>query len=239
MAIPVIAITNQSTVLTDQQVSDVLPALQKQVSLDFRGYWDIDATLVFLHKDLPLTAGWWQIVVLDDPDQAGALGYHELSSQGTPLGKIFAKLDQQVGAQWTVTLSHELLEMLGDSWIDTSKQAADGRFYALEVSDAVEADSLGYQIDGVLVSDFVTPRWFNDQVNCDRYSFKQHVTKPLELAPGGYISVFGEQGWTQLNAEPLLASQRTITAASQAIKVGSRRHRREMDRSQGWRRSER
>ena len=54
----------------------------------------------------------------DNPDQAGALGYHEITSQGTPLGKVFAKLDLQSGASWTVTLSHELLEMLADPWIN-------------------------------------------------------------------------------------------------------------------------
>lgn len=241
MAIPVIAITNESTVLTDDQVRSVIPALQKQVTNDFRAYWGVDASLVFLPKGEALTAGWWQIVVLDDPDQADALGYHELSSTGSPLGKIFARLDEQAGALWTVTLSHELLEMLGDPDIDTCKQAADGKFYALEVSDAVEADNLGYQIDNVFVSDFVTPRWFNDQVECDRYSFKQRVTKPLELAPGGYISVFANGNWGQLSEQALLASGRESAAAAQTINKGSRRARRTscyVNRDT-WRKSER
>src|SRR6266704_462538 len=108
MALPVIAITNQSTVLSDAQVSAVLPALQKQVSDDFKGYWDMDCTLTFLAKDQPLPDGWWQIVIVDDPDQAGALGYHELASNGLPLGKVFAKLDLEYGYKWTVTFSHEL-----------------------------------------------------------------------------------------------------------------------------------
>ena len=32
--------------------------------------------------------------------------------------------------------------------------------YAYEVCDACEADQFGYDIDGVLVSDFVFPSWF-------------------------------------------------------------------------------
>lgn len=230
--LPVIAITNESTVLTDDEVKAVIPALQHQVSLDFRAYWDIDATLVFLPKGQTLIAGWWQIVVLDDPDMAGALGYHEMSSVGTPLGKIFAKLDKDNGYSWTVTLSHELLEMLGDPDIDTAKQGQDGRFYALEVCDAVESDNFGYQIDGFLVSDFVTPRWFNDYVGCDRYSFKKHVSKPLELAPGGYISVVDQSGnWTQITAQK---NAETIPT----IHVGSRRARRAMDQTL-WKKSAR
>src|SRR5579872_4203217 len=112
MSLPVIAVTNVSTCLNDEQVEAVLTALQKQVSQDFIAYWDLDCTLQFLPKNAALTQGWWQMVVMDDPDQAGALGYHEMSTTGTPLGKVFAGLDLKMGASWTVTLSHELLEML-------------------------------------------------------------------------------------------------------------------------------
>ena len=87
MPLPIVAITNASTCLTDAQVEAVLPALQKQASGDFKAYWEQDCTLAFLSKDQPLTAGWWQIVVTDNPDQAGALGYHELTRQGTPREK--------------------------------------------------------------------------------------------------------------------------------------------------------
>jgi hypothetical protein len=156
MSLPIIAIINASTCLSDAQVKAVLPALQKQVSDDFQAYWELDCTLSFLSHDELLTNGWWQIAVLDNPDQAGALGYHELTSQGAPLGKIFAKLDLDSGSSWTATLSHELLEMLADPWINWCAFGSDNKLYALEVCDAVEADNLGYFIDGVLVSDFVT-----------------------------------------------------------------------------------
>ena len=87
MPLPVIAITNASTCLTDAQVEAVLPALQKQASDDFKAYWELDCTLTFLNNGQPLTRGWWQIVITDNPDQAGALGYHEMTNAGTPLVK--------------------------------------------------------------------------------------------------------------------------------------------------------
>jgi len=118
MSLPLIAITNASTCLTDAQVEAAIPALQRHVSLDFRAYWDLDCQLIPLPKDDALPGGWWQISVIDNPDQAGALGYHELTSHGTPLGKVFAALDIQSGGSWTVSLSHELLEMLADPWIN-------------------------------------------------------------------------------------------------------------------------
>ena len=83
MPLPVIAISNASTCLTDAQVEAVLPALQKQASDDFKAYWELDCTLTFLNNGQPLTRGWWQIVITDNPDQAGALGYHEMTTTGT------------------------------------------------------------------------------------------------------------------------------------------------------------
>src|SRR6267154_3451009 len=225
MPLPVIAITNASSVLSDAQAEAVLPALQKQVSDDFKAYWEQDCTLSFLSKNQPLTARWWQIVVTDNPDQAGALGYHEMTSQGTPLGKVFAKLDLQTGSSWTVTLSHELLEMLADPWINWCAMGSDSKIYALEVCDAVEADALGYEINGVLVSDFITPAWY--EPNCaDRLDYKQHVSKQLELARGGYISVLDPMsGWTRIDANGDRGPR---------IVPGSRRQRRKLIRP-AWR----
>ncbi len=225
MSLPVIAITNASTCLTDAQVQSVIPSLQKQVTRDFNAYWDLDCSLAFLSKKQPLTAGWWQIVITDNPDQAGALGYHELTNTGAPLGKVFAALDIDSGSSWSVTLSHELLEMLGDPWINWCAESPDGRLFALEVCDAVEADDLGYEIDGVMLSDFITPSWF-EPTDADRVDFMKRISKQLELAPGGYISVLDPgKGWTQLSAE---------SSGGSAIPQGSRRSRRAMDKSE-WR----
>lgn len=235
--LPVVAITNQSTVLTDEQVAAALPALRRQAQLDFYAYWSVRCELMPLAKGMPLPAGWWQIVILDDPDQAGALGYHELSEAGTPMGKVFAKLDLEAGSSWTVTISHELLEMLVDPWINACSQGSDDKIYALEVCDAVEADALGYTIDrdadgnpapATLVSDFVTPSWFAP-TEAKVYDFLGHLKSSLKLAPGGYISVYGPSGWTQLNAERVLSQQEAPR--------GSRRDRRTVPFS-SWRKSQ-
>lgn len=227
MPIPIIAVTNASTCVTDSQVEAVLPALQKQVSEDFKAYWELDCTLEFLRNAQPLTRGWWQIAIVDNPDQADALGYHELTSTGAPLGKVFAKLDLDSGSSWTATLSHELLEMLADPWINWCAVGSDSKIYALEVCDAVEDDKLAYEIDGVLVSDFITPAWF-EPTCADRIDFKQHLSRELELARGGYISVFDPSGgWTQINAKG---------DGGPRIPPGSRRQRRKLIR-QAWRKS--
>jgi hypothetical protein len=229
MSLPVIAVTNTSTCLKDAQVEGVLPALQQQVSQDFKAYWNLDCVLTFLSDQQSLTPGWWQIVLSDDPDQAGALGYHEMTSEGTPLGKVFAGLDLRSGSSWTVTLSHELLEMLADPWINWCAVGSDSKIYALEVCDAVEADGLGYEIDGVLLSDFVTPAWF-EPTDADRMDFRQHVSDAQELAAGGYISVLDpKNGWVQVTAD---------CGAGAKAPEGSRRQRRGLEKRK-WRRSRR
>jgi hypothetical protein len=52
-----------------------------------------------------------------------------------------------------------------------------------EVCDPVEADS--YLIDGVKISDFITPAWFNDGVG-QRYDFMGLAKQPFWIRPGGY-----------------------------------------------------
>jgi hypothetical protein len=205
-----VAVINASTVLTDQQVQNVVPALQKQVSEHFAPAWGVDAKLSFVPQNTNPPSGSWWLVMLDDSDQAGALGYHDLTSEGLPMGKVFAGTDLKYGSQWTITASHELLEMLADPNINLTvfiqKDNNSGRLYAYEVCDACEDDSLGYKINNILVSDFVYPSWFEDfrTPNSTQFDYESHLSKPLELAAGGYIGIFDAtsgNGWTQLTAQ--------------------------------------
>jgi len=216
-----IDIINASTVLKDSQIELIMAALQTQVSRDFSAAWGLDADLKFVPTGTAPDAmdpEAWQLVVLDNSDQAGALGYHDFTSQGLPIGKVFAGTDIQYGNSWMVTISHELLEMLADPEINLCAMV-DGKLYAYEACDAVEDDALAYRVDNVLLSDFVWPSWFAPTAK-GPYDQAGHVSKPLELAPGGYISVMNVYGfgWKQVNGDP---SMQTVRAP-----VGSRRERR-------------
>src|SRR5436305_9085324 len=143
-----IALMNASKTLNDTEVSNALKALQTQVSRDFAPVWGVDANLTFYGQGQNVRSGSWWLVALDDSDQAGALGYHDLTTEGLPLGKVFAGTDKKLGYIWSVTASHELLEMLGDPDINLTvfvQPSGDrGRLYAYEVCDACEADGFGY-----------------------------------------------------------------------------------------------
>jgi hypothetical protein len=218
---PTVAIINASTDLTDAEVVPVVSALQKQVDGDFAPLWGVSATLDFVPKGARPPKGAWWLSLLDNADQAGALGYHDRTSHGLPLGKCFVRTTKMDGGIWSVTLSHELLEMLGDPEINRCAEhpTLTGHFYAWEACDAVEADGLGYTIDGIHVSDFVTTAWFSPGM-AGPFSFRRHVRRPLELAPGGYIGVYVPgQGWTQETRDDR-------HAPSQTPHPGSRRERR-------------
>lgn len=219
-----IDIINESTVCTDEEVRRIVSALQIQVSEHFYPVWGTDAYLTFIPKGhQPYAAHWW-VAVLDNSDQAGALGYHDLTTDGLPLGKIFAGTDKQYGYKVSVTASHEVLEMLEDPYINLTAQMSDNLFYAYEVCDACEADNLGYLISGITVSDFVHPAWFETGTNVKRFDQMNHLTGPCPtLDPGGYIGYYDPKTgqWGQKTAAKSLAGQYRSRAP-----VGSRRERR-------------
>lgn len=226
-----VAIVNRSTVLTDPDLAKIVAALQVQVNRDFSPIWGVNATLTAIPKTGVIPAGMWWLVVLDTSDEAGALGYHDLTPQGLPCGKAFVKSDIQYGCTPSTTLSHELLEMLADPEINLAAQASDGIFWATEVCDPCEADELGYRIDDVLVSDFITPNWYAPQyTHGTKVDFCGHLHTPFEIAKGGYAQHFQPgSGWKQITNHGI--GQVAISTRHRAP-VGSRRERRRIERSE-------
>jgi hypothetical protein len=191
-------IHTESTVVSDADLAAAMPAFKAYAS-QVAAVWPRTHTLI---HGKPPSQDAWQVVILDDSDQAGALGYHDYTPGGKPISKVFAKTDKQYGLSWTVTLTHEWAEMMADPYISTALQTSDTEFYAQEVGDPVEADSLGYMLDGVLVSDFVWPAWFIPGHPGPRFDQAQHCHTPLHILPGGYMSIYvSGHGWTQVNAE--------------------------------------
>lgn len=230
-----VAIWNRSTVLTDAQVNAAVPPLQTQVHRDFAAAWGTDADLTFVDQNSSPAPGMWWLLILDDAEQAGYLGYHDITAESLPQGKVFANTDLQNNLQWTGTASHELLEMLADPEINLAAfvpiigQGAPTTLYAYEVCDACEADQYGYNIDGTAVSDFVFPAWFESSrpPGSTQFDYTSNIDQPFKLLPGGYSLVFditSGTGWQQITAE---AAPKTYQMRAP---VGSRRERRRTPR---------
>jgi len=82
------------------------------------------------------------------------------SQRGLPISKVFVKTIQADKASVSVGASHEICEMAVDPWLNSAYQDAEGTFWAGEICDPVEDDQYGYDVGGVLLTDFVTPNWF-------------------------------------------------------------------------------
>ncbi len=102
---------------------------------------------------------------------------------------------------------------------------------AYEMCDACEADQFGYQIDGIQVSDFITPQYFQTfwQPRQTQFDFRNHISHPLEILTDGYLSVKHEgdsRGWHEIGPpnQPCRYQGRP--------RVGSRRERRRIPRDQ-------
>jgi hypothetical protein len=230
-----VAVMNASTVLRDDQVQAVVPALQTQVHRDFAPVWGIDADLEFVPAGRNPDPGAWWLTVLDNSTQAGVLGFHDITNEGLPIGKVFAGTDIALGLEWTATASHELLEMLGDPDVNLvvflQRDETTGTLLAYETCDACEADQFGYQINGSLMSDFLFPAWFESfrQPGSTQFDHGQHIREPFALLPGGYTLAFDVRsgsGWQQIFAAG------TPPRAELRPKVGSRRERRRTPRNQ-------
>ncbi len=201
-----IAVVNKSRIINDDEARRVVEALQKQVHRDFAPVWGIDAKLTYIERDRHFDKKQSYLLLLDDDPSFGALAYHETSKE-VAVGKVFIKYIQDTKVSWSLVASHQLLEMLVDPRTNLTvfrQNKNTGSLYAYEVADPCQAEEYGYNIDGVLVSDFVFPTWFDDtrEPNSTQFDFTLHIKKPFEILPGGYMSVINFpipknwQGWT-------------------------------------------
>jgi hypothetical protein len=185
-----VALVSQTTRVNFGQLAIATAALQKQVTRDFSPIWKIEADLAPFEKleDAPL--GYWKIIIRDDIP-FDAQGIHLNRANGQPYALV------QFSNNWALTTSHECLEMLADP-SGNRTQAGDsvkpdqGRVeYLVEVCDPSEASQFGYSVNGVLLSDFYTPNYF-DPVAAPgvRYSFTGAITEPRQVLDGGYVSWF-------------------------------------------------
>lgn len=182
-----IYIVNKSTVLSDAEVLDALPAFQRQ-TYHIREWWR--SSVEYLIYGEPPVDDAWQIVIVDDADIANALGYHDFTPGGRPIAYVFAKTDLDYGYNWQVTLSHELCEMIIDPWISECFETGKARFHATELCDPVEDEQFSYLIHvknraPVRVSDFITPNWLIPG-SPGVYDYMGHCLQPLEVLEGGY-----------------------------------------------------
>jgi hypothetical protein len=183
-----IALVADSTAVQLDELIRVSAALQKQASRDFGPIWGIDATVdAFVSlEDVPID--YWPMIVRDDIRVPGAAGIHQ-DKDGQPFALV------QYSDGWSLTASHELLEMLCDPSgnrviAGNSPMPGQARVnFLVEVCDPSEAIQFAYSVNGTMVSDFYTPHFFDPVAASGvRYSFTGALDGPRQVRQGGYIS---------------------------------------------------
>lgn len=130
------------------------------------------------------------LVIYDDPDQAGVLGWHTYH-RGTGLihGTAFVKPILDHGGSLiegpnslSATLSHEAIEAACDPYVNLYAFMTHTVMEPIEPCDRVQGFS--YDINGVSVSNFLGPRAFRDGPG--PYDWLRQLSSPWDIAPGGY-----------------------------------------------------
>ena len=139
------------------------------------------------------------MVFLDNADQPDALAYHDLTPDGLPQSKVFVKTTLDNGDLVSVSASHELVEMLVDPAINLMTTGPNAKLvYAYESADPVEA--LSFDVDGIQMSDFIHPAYFEDfhKPESVRFDHMDKVKKPFQILSGGYQIIFKNGKWSQV-----------------------------------------
>jgi hypothetical protein len=205
-----VAIVSLTSDVSTRSLLQAAAAVQKQITRDFIPYWDLRATVDAFEDLSSVPSDYRPVIVFGAPDelmsrlefaigeqQAQQLlddfererlsGLHSNTFTREPFSLVRAS------DIWSVTLSHEVLEMIADPFgnrliaaahpLDPSQRVK----YLVEICDPCQA--MWYPVNGVPVSDFYTPRFFDPvQVDQSRYSFTGAIELPLQILEGGFLS---------------------------------------------------
>ncbi len=203
-----VALTTDGARIDLAQLTVVAAAISKQVLRDFAPIWTVNASVDAFLKLEDVPVDYWPVIV--QTDVQGALGYHE-DENGQPFAVV------ELAPDWSLTASHECLEMLADPYgrrlragpVPDQAVAAGikaGRVeFLVEVCDPSEDIKFAYQVNGVTVSDFFTPHYFDPVAAAGvRYSFTGAITAPRTVLTDGYLSWRNptDDHWLQLRMFP-------------------------------------
>ncbi|WP_337044232.1 hypothetical protein [Emticicia sp. 17c] len=197
------------------EMQRAINAFQKQVNLHLFPRYGVEATInhYFLETDAP--SGTWFTWIVDEMDTQGLNGYHFIDNiagsivgtgakgyaVGTASGNPFGLV--KYSPNWTITCSHEIIEKLVNPYIDRQVKTDvdnDGvvnEDLLMEIADPVQANA--YEIDGIMVTNFVWPEYYTDllPISGRKYDQMGVISKPNELAEGGYFSFKRAGQWWQ------------------------------------------
>ncbi len=184
--VPTIACFNRAKTPLGVDFDALIAAMQKFVDEHFAPVWGTPAKLV---KSTGFRKGAWAMAFLENADEAGVEGYHDLTPEGLPMAKVFVKTTLKQKDKVSLAASHELAEMLVDPATNLySSGPKTNRLYDYEAADPVE--ELFFEVDGIPMSDFVYPSYFEafHKKGSTRFDHMGKLQLPFEIHAGGYQS---------------------------------------------------
>lgn len=195
--VPTINIVDRSTLLNDADFQQMVEACKVQMEQHVAPMWLRGPWKIVVNQ--PEDVGY-PIVIVDDPDHAGALGYHTQSPGGKVWGRVFVKPVIKAGGTMlhgsmsvSAVLSHEVIEAYCDPNVNLWANTGAGQLVCYEACDPVERDT--YEVttksgNKVSVSNFVLPAWFDPLSDPNsKFDWLALLTKPFDLSKGGYAVV--------------------------------------------------
>jgi hypothetical protein len=236
MSVTQVGLVDKTGKLDPQLLQETAAALSIQVARDLAPVWNVQATVQYLQNPDSIPSGVWPVfLVASLPPGEG--GFH-LDKKNQPYSEVIGTPDSN---DWTIDASHETVEMLVDpagNRLQTSRaieisgagvQDTTGQFeYLVEACDPCEANNYAYSINGIAVSDFITPNFYDAKASPGtKYSFGGNIERPRQILPGGYISFVNAE--TQeleqilfLGAKPVLHKLGPATGLSLRVFVDSK-----------------
>jgi hypothetical protein len=175
--------------------------------------------------------GVWPIVLVDDLGGPGN-GFHT-TAHYRPYAKVAVHDDD-----WTIAVSHEMLEMLLDPSgnrlqvgraieLNATNAIADGAAhveYILEICDPCAARDCAYRVnDTTWVSDFVTPDFYAPrEVPGTHYTFRHNIKAPRRILHGGYITwVLTDRKQAFMHQMTWLGTGAPVLSAKSAVNISA------------------
>jgi hypothetical protein len=194
--VPTIACFNRAQTPLGVDFDALIAALQKFLDRHFVPVWGTPARLV---KSTGFLKRAWAMGFFDNAPSASIEGYHDVTPEGLPLAKVFVKTTLANNDKVSVCAAHELAEMLVDPAINLYATGPKRKsLYDYESADPVE--ELTFDVDGIPMSDFVYPAYFEHfrKRGSTRFDHLGVLERPFQIDKGGYQGVWSDGKETQV-----------------------------------------
>jgi hypothetical protein len=237
--------------INDEELQVVIRSINRQIAEDFEPYWGFGGKLRLEGRsgekpasDNPIDMrGDAIIYVWDTLDVGNAVGEHKKYYSGIPYGFVFTEISDKLHENWSVALSHEALELIGDPQLNLfamgphphPKEKKRPVFHCFEVCDAVQSES--YSIEGIEVSNFLLPLYFtydpekytdepgsrNDFLGTRDNRTGQTLTS-FGVNPGGYVVIWDQEQkiWYTYTPDENAETRREIKSQAQEVRRAMR-----------------